>query len=194
MRRAALANESPRHLGCHHKEEKNMRKLIVLAGTIALLGALAFPAAGIAGKPIISEHDNFTSDPYPDGWCGIAGTSVDVVHDQYREDASGASIENVNITTYFTAASSGKSMTIQSSGVHQQNTPTDNGDGTFTFILANSGIGPKFTFADGTRLLDRGTIGFALTVDSNDEFVSFDVLYQHGQRPPGCDTIIAELS
>jgi len=171
-----------------------VRRLIVLAGTIALLGALVFPAAGIAGKPVVNEHDNFTSDPYPDGWCGIDGTSIDVVHDQYRQDASGASIENVNITTYFTATSTGKSMTIQSSGVHQQNTPIDNGDGTFTFILANSGIGPKFTFADGTHLLDRGTVGFALTVDSNDEFVSFDVLYQHGQRPPGCDTIIAELS
>jgi hypothetical protein len=171
-----------------------VRKLIVLAGTVAMLAALAVPATGIAGKAVFTEHDNFTSDPYPDGWCGIAGTAVDVVHDQYREDASGASSENVNIMTTFTATSSGRSMTIQTSGVRKQSAPVDNGDGTFTFAFSNSGLSPKFTFDDGTHLLDRGTIGFALTVDANDEFVSFDILYQHGQRPPGCDTIVAELS
>jgi hypothetical protein len=171
-----------------------VRRLIVLAGSIALLAALALPASSVAGKPIVNEHDNFTSDPYPDNQCGIDGTSIDTVHDQYRQDASGASIENINISTFFTAASSGKSMTIQETEVSKSSAPTDNGDGTFTFIVKDAGLGPKFTFADGTHLLDRGTIGFAITVDSTGEFVSFEVLYQHGQRPAGCDTIIGELT
>jgi hypothetical protein len=171
-----------------------MGRMITITAAAALLVALALPASGAARQPVVNQHDNFTSDPYPDDWCGIDGTSIDTVHDQYRQDASGASIENVNVSTVFTATASGKSMTIQTSQTSRGSAPTANGDGTFTFIVQNAGIGPKFTFADGTHLLDRGTIGFAITVDANGEFVSFEVLYQHGQRPPGCDTIISELS
>lgn len=171
-----------------------MGRLITLTALLAVVVALAAPAASVAGQPVLHEHYNFTSDPYPDNWCGVDGTSVDTVHDQFKLDASGASIENANVSTVFTATASGKSMTIQTSQVSKGSALTDNGDGTFTFLVKNAGLGPKFTFADGSHLIDVGTIGFAITVDGNGEFVSFEVLYQHGQRPAGCATIVTELS
>jgi hypothetical protein len=171
-----------------------VRRLITLAASIGMLVALALPGFSAARAPVVNEHDNFTSDPYPDGWCGIQGTSIDTVHDQYRQDASGAVIETMNISTVFTSTASKRSMTIQTTGAAKQSAPVDNGDGTFTILSSHSGLGPKFTFADGTHFLDRGTVGFATVVDANGEFISFDVLYEHGQHPPGCSTIIAELT
>lgn len=171
-----------------------MSRLMILAASIGLLVALALPASGAAGQPVVNEHDNFTSDPYPDGWCGIAGTAIDVVHDQFRQDASGAVIETVNVSTVFTSAATNRSMTIDRTGVRKSTAPLDNGDGTFSIISSNSGLAPKFTFADGTHLLDRGAVGFAIVIDADGEFVSFDVLYERGQRPQGCATIVAELT
>jgi hypothetical protein len=171
-----------------------MKRIIVLVAAIVVLGALAVPATGIADRPVVNEHDNFTSDPYPDDQCGIAGTSVDMVHDQFKQDASGASIENINIKTLFVATASGKSMTIQTSEVSKTGAPVDNGDGTFTTIVRNAGLSPKFTFQDGTHVIDVGAVGFEIVRDANGEFLSFELLYQHGQRPAGCDTITAELS
>lgn len=172
-----------------------MRRLITLAGCCALLVALAVPASSVAGQPVVNDHANFTSDPYPDNWCGIDGTSVDTVHDQFKQDATGATIENFNVKTLFTASASGKSMTIQSSGSGKTSAPIDNGDGTYTLITRNAGLTPKFSFPNGPPIvIDVGLVGFAVTFDSNDNFIGFEVLYQHGQRPPGCDAIIAALS
>jgi len=43
--------------------------------------------------------------------------------------------------------------------------------------------------------MDVGLIEFRITFDSaTDEFLSFEVLREKGQQPPGCDTIVAALS
>jgi hypothetical protein len=172
-----------------------LRQLFVaLAVTIVIVTAV--PALGLAATPIIHEHFNFTSDPYDDNLCGIDGTSVDRVVVQYSEDASGASIENVNVKTLFAATASGKSLEIQSAGARRASAPIDNGDGTYSIILQNTGPSPKFKLPNGPPLvMDVGLVEFRITFDSaTDEFVSFEVLRVKGQRPPGCDQIVAALT
>ncbi len=60
----------------------------------------------------------------------------------------------------------------------------------------NSGPSPKFKLLNGPVIvIDVGLIEFRLTFDSaTDEFLSFEVLREHGQRPPGCAAIVAALS
>ena len=88
-----------------------------------LLGVFVFAAAALAGAPVVNVHANFTSDPYDDNWCGIDGIGVDRVVARYKEDASGASLETVNITELFTATESGKSMEIRSTGARRVSAP-----------------------------------------------------------------------
>jgi hypothetical protein len=43
-------------------------------------------------------------------------------------------------------------------------------------------------------VVDVGLVEFRVTFDSaTDEFVSFEVLREKGQRPVGCDAIVATL-
>ncbi|HEY8723927.1 MAG TPA: hypothetical protein VIL92_08735 [Gaiellaceae bacterium] len=54
-----------------------MSKLFARTALVAtFLVALLAPSAG-AAKPVINDHEHFTSDPYADGWCGIQGDPPD---------------------------------------------------------------------------------------------------------------------
>ena len=172
-----------------------LRQLFVaLAGTIVLVTAV--PALGLAAAPVVNVHVSFTSDPYDDNWCGIDGTSVDRVVAHYKEDASGASILNLNITALFTATGSGKSMEIRQTGVRKAGAPIDNGDGTYSIIATNSGQSPTFKLPNGPVIvLSVGLVEFLVTFDiATGEFVSFEVLREKGQHPPGCALIVAALT
>jgi hypothetical protein len=78
-----------------------------LAGAAAV--AALVPTVGLADKPVVSAHFNFTSDPSPDNLCGVDVTAVDRVVESFKQDESGAFIDNLNLTTTFTAAN-GKSV------------------------------------------------------------------------------------
>ena len=171
-----------------------LRQLVIFVGTLMLIAAL--PAVGLAAAPVVNEHGNFTSDPYADNWCGINGIGVDRVVAHYKEDASGASIESVNITEFFTATESGKSMEVRSTGARRSSAPIDNGDGTFSIIATNTGQSPGFKLPNGPPIvIDVGLVEFRLTFDSTTGgFVAFDVLREKGQHPPGCALIVAALT
>jgi hypothetical protein len=167
-----------------------MRRLIVLAGSIALVAALALPAANVGAATI--GHDHFTSDPYADNWCGIDGTSVDTVVANYTPDGSRASI---NVKTIFTATASGKSMEIRQTGLRRESAPVDNGDGTYSVTFTNAGQSPGFKLPSGVVIVDAGLLIGVATFDSaTDEFLSFEILKQSAPRPDACDAIIAALS
>lgn len=167
-----------------------MRRLTVLAGSIALVAALVLPASSVGATAI--GHDHLTSDPYADNWCGIAGTSVDYVVANYTLDGSRASI---NIRTIFTATASGKSMEIQQTGLRRQSGAVDNGDGTYSVTFTNAGQSPGFRLPDGTVIVDTGVLVGVATFDSaTDEFLSFVIVKQSAPRPGACDAIIAALS
>jgi hypothetical protein len=167
---------------------------VAVAATIVVAAAVS--ALGLAAKPVVNEHVNFTSDPYADNWCGLDGTSVDRVVAHFKEDASGASLETLNVTTFFTATASGKSMEIRQTGARRVSAPTDNGDGTVSVIVTNSGLSPGFKLLNGPPIvLDVGLVEFRVTFDAaTGEFVSFEVLRERGQRPPGCALIVAALT
>ena len=171
-----------------------LRQLVIFVGTLALVAVV--PALGLAAAPVVNEHANFTSDPYADNWCGIEGIGVDRVVVHYKEDASGASLETVNITELFTATESGKSMEIRSTGARKSSAPIDNGDGTYSIIATNTGQSPGFKLPKGPPIvIDVGLVEFRLTFDSaTGRFVAFDVLRERGQHPPGCDLIVAALT
>jgi hypothetical protein len=168
------------------------RTVAVLAASSAALVALAVPAGGLAGRPVDNEHSVFNTGPYADNWCGIDGISVTRGTEQYRQDASGAFIDNLNATTVFTATGSGKSMTIQQSGVGTGYW-IDNPDGSSTLYGTVSGLGPKFTLPTRRVIVDTGTTGYEVFFDANGNFAGFAILYHHGPQPGACDAIVEAL-
>ncbi len=160
-----------------------------LLGASALVLALAAAAsAGAIG------HDHFTSDPYADSWCGLAGTSVDrVVANYTTADESRASI---NVLTTFTVTATGKQLEIRSTGVRLESAPIDNGDGTYSLIFTNAGQSPKFKVPNGPVIgVDVGLIMFDVTFDkATGDFVSFSVVRVAGQRPGLDSQICAALT
>jgi hypothetical protein len=153
--------------------------------------ALALSAAAVAGG---IGHDHFTSDPYPDSWCGLTGTSVDQVVANYTTaDEARASI---NVLTTFTATATGKSLEIRSTGVRKESAPIDNGDGTYSLIFTNAGASPMFKVPNGPVIgVDVGLIVFDVTFDqATGEFVSFAVVRVAGQRPALDSRICAALA
>jgi hypothetical protein len=160
---------------------------LLLASAVALALAAVATAGGIG-------HDHFTSDPYPDSWCNLAGTSVDQVVANYTTaDESRASI---NVRTTFTATATGKSMEIRSTGVRKEGAPIDNGDGTFSLIFTNAGLSPMFKVPNGPVIgVDVGLIMFDVTFDDvTGDFVSFSVVRVAGQRPALESQICAALT
>jgi hypothetical protein len=160
---------------------------LLAASAVALALAAALPAATIG-------HDHFVSDPYPDSWCDLAGTSVDQVVANYTTaDESRASI---NVLTTFTVTATGKRLEIRSTGVRKESPPVDNGDGTYSLIFTNVGQSPKFKLPNGPVIgLDVGLIVFDVTFDAaTGDFISFSVLRVEGQRPGLGSEICAALT
>lgn len=166
-----------------------MAKTLAIAGLALTVAALS--AGGAWSAP--PQHDHLVSDPYADNWCGIDGTSVDHVVATYTADESRTSL---NVKTTFTATDTGKVMEIDSTGVQRRSAPIDNGDGTYSVIDTNAGQSSVFKIPHGPPIvMDVGLIQFRVTRDSvTDEFVGFDVVKVAGQRPPGCDAIVAYLT
>jgi hypothetical protein len=173
-----------------------MRKFRHLLLAFAGAAALTATVPALAAAPVINEHFSFTSDPYAQNWCGIEGTSVDRVVGHFKLDASGASIDNIQSKSLFTATASGESMEIHITGVVKVSAPIDNGDGTFTVIVRNMGARPQFKLPNGPLLVRSAGHGiFGLTFDSSTgEFVSFEVIDLKGPHPAGCDIIVAALT
>jgi hypothetical protein len=160
----------------------------LLTASAAALAIAATAGAGTIG------HDHFTSDPYPDSWCGLAGTSVDQVVANYTTlDDSRASM---NVLTTFTVTATGRSLLIRSTGVRKAAAPVDNGDGTYSVIFTSAGQSPTFKVSNGPAIgEDVGLIEFDVTFDaSTGEFVSFSVVRVAGQRPALDSQICAALS
>src|SRR3954468_15199394 len=178
-----------------------MKKLFVLAAIIASVVVAGGGTAAGAAKPAVNGHDHFVSDPYPDEWCGIEGTSVDTVVAHFMERAGGTSLEAINITTMFTATDSGKSISIKETGSRVGGARVDNGDGTYSVTSSARGQSPKFKIVQGPVLgIDVGHVAFRLTFDAaTDEWLGFidgfEVLKEAGQRPVvECDAIVAALT
>jgi hypothetical protein len=175
-----------------------LKRLLVAATGIAALAALV-PAVGVAAQPVVSGHFNFTSDPYADNICGVDVTAVDRVVETYKHDASGASIDNANVTTTFTAAT-GRLVEFHHSGVIKQTAATDNGDGTISFVFVISGNAPQIKIPNGPVLAhSTGTATLLVTADAAnpDHFISFQFVRDTGLPKDGgggCAAIASYLT
>jgi hypothetical protein len=132
----------------------NRNTLTRLGCTIAMAAvvAIAVPALGTAGPPVVNEHFRPPPDVHPSTWCGtVAGTAVDTVVEHYMEDADGTFIDNVRFTRVFTATATGKSIVSSTAGVAKVDI-TDNGDGTISFVNKMTGLVLKFQIANGPVL------------------------------------------
>jgi hypothetical protein len=82
------------------------------------------------------------------------------------QDASGNTIDNVRVTSLFTATATGKSLLSSSSSTAKTSGPIDNGDGTISFITRLTGLvlkfqipgGPVLKAADGEPLRSAGVL------------------------------------
>jgi hypothetical protein len=177
--------------------DKLKRLLVALAGIAAI--AACVPAFGLAAEPVVSGHFNFTSDPYADNLCGVDVTAVDRVVETYKQDASGASIDNANVTTTFTAAT-GRSVEFHHAGVAKQSASVDNCDGTVSFVFVISGNAPQIKIPNGPVIgHSTGTATLLVTADAAnpDHFISFEFVRDTGLPKDGgggCATIVAYLT
>jgi hypothetical protein len=157
------------------REMHKARHWLIRLGGVAIV-ALALAAAAAAATV---GHDHFTSDPYPDEWCGIVGTSVDRVVSNYTD-----SRESLDVRTTFSDANGTPLLEIRSTGVRKDGPPIDNGNGTYSEIFTNAGQSPSFKIPNGPTIgNDVGLVQFRITFDSaTGNFVGFDVVKVAGQR------------
>lgn len=123
--------------------------IALLAGGLAAASA----AYGFSGPPVVNEHYGFTSDPYAVTWCGqVDGTAVDTVVEHFMQGADGSTVDNVNVTSVFTATATGKSIISSGSNTARSTGPIDNGDGTISFVTDVTGLVLKFQIPNGPVL------------------------------------------
>ena len=141
---------------------------------LALLAAIAAPAAVFAAQPVVRDHETEVDGPYPQNWCGeVDGLETDTGTFTVREDANGAFHVTSVLRGVFTANSTGKSLELAGSGV-DMGIGVDNGDGTTTFTEHTAGMTIRFKAADGGVLKDAdgkpilgaGTIDSIAVIDN----------------------------
>ena len=151
---------------------QHTRMKIAMAAAVVAVAA-AIPAVGLAGQPVVRDHESFVDGPNPTNFCGIDGTQTDAVTFTFRADASGAFHATEQFRGVFTANATGRQLELAGSGV-DMGVGVDNGDGTTTFTEHTAGMairfkipnGPVLKDADGKPILGAGTIDSVVTVDN----------------------------
>src|SRR3954447_1466996 len=167
----------------------NKRRIAAVAAVVAVAAAL--PAAGLAGQPVVREHEQVVEGPYPANWCGqVEGTQTDVGVFTFRQDASGAFLATSSFTSVFTANTTRKQLEIADAGV-DMGTGVDNGDGTTTFTEHSAGLAIRFKIpnggvlkdVDGKPILGAGSVDAVITFDNETgDVISFQET-AHGPHP-----------
>jgi hypothetical protein len=153
------------------------KRLITIATAVVAAAAAALPAAGLAGQPVLRDHESFVDPPSPGDWsCGepvVNGMWSGSGTFTFRQDASGAFHATQVERSIFTADATGKSIELQSAGV-DMGIGVDNGDGTTTFTEKSAGLvirfkianGPVLKDADGKPILGAGGVSSVATIDN----------------------------
>ena len=163
-------------------------RMYIAAAVVAV--AAAIPAVGLAGQPVVRDHESFVDGPYATDFCGVDGTQIDTGTFTFRQDASGAFHATSTFKGVFTASATGKSLELSGTGV-DMGTGVDNGDGTFTFAEQTRGLALKFKIpngpvlkdADGKPLLGAGLLDSVATFDiATGDLISYQETF-HGPHP-----------
>lgn len=159
--------------------------------TAAVAAAAALPVTGLAGQPIVRDHESFVDPPSPGDWCGtVNGMWSGSGTFTFRQDANGTFRATQVVRSVFTADATGRSVEQQAAGV-DMGTGVDNGDGTTTFTEHTSGLavtfripgGPILKDADGKPLLGAGVIDSSVTIDNATGDIISGSETVHGPHP-----------
>jgi len=165
------------------------RNRIAVAAAVAAVAA-AVPAAGLAGQPVVRDHESFTDGPYVTDFCGVPGTEIDMGKFMFKQDASGAFHATGTFSGVFTADATGKSLDLSGASLDKGVT-VDNGDGTATSTEKNAGLvlkfqipnGPVLKDADGKPILGAGVVDSVATFDiATGDLLSIQETW-HGPHP-----------
>jgi hypothetical protein len=164
-------------------------RIAIFTAVVAVAAAL--PVTGLAGQPVVRDHESFVDPPSPGDWCGaVNGMWSGSITFTFRQDASGTFRATQVVRSLFVADGTGKSLEMQGAGV-DMGTGVDNGDGTTTFTEHTAGLavtfripgGPILKDADGKPLLGAGVIDSSVTIDNaTGDFISGSETY-HGPHP-----------
>jgi hypothetical protein len=165
---------------------------------IALAALLAFPAGTLAAQPT-AIHESWDFTDTATDFCGVPGLTVGGHFtgqiDGHMKLINGQPFPYFSVQTKFFdtwTGPNGKVVTVSANRREQDATIVNNGDGTITLTQQITGAEITITGPDGTRVIDRGLIRVAVTVDDNgtpsnpddDIFLSFDgVVKTAGPHP-----------
>src|SRR5215831_14530464 len=163
-------------------------KIAMAAALVA--AAAAIPAVGLAGQPVVRDHESLVDGPFAEDFCGVAGTQINTGTLNFRVDATGLFHASGSFRNVFTADATGKQLELANSGV-DMGVGVDNGDGTTTFTEHTAGMAIRFKIpngsvlkdADGKPILGAGTIDSVVTVDNATGDVISGSETVHGPHP-----------
>ena len=163
-------------------------RIAAVAAVVAV--AAAVPAVGVAGQPVIRDHQSVVEGPFPSSFCGVDGSEVDTGTFTFRQDASGAFHATESFRNVFTASSTVKSLEYSNANL-DMGAGVDNGDGTVTFSEHTAGLAVKFKIlngpvlkdADGKPIIGAGVIDTVATFDiATGDLISIQETV-HGPHP-----------
>jgi hypothetical protein len=191
--------------------QMRLARTLGLAAGLAMVGSMAL-AGGTSAAPLehTTFHDEF-SDVAED-FCEVPGLTVqfDFVADgrllaiPHRPDGLVYFHVNVRFTAVYTNVANGNTVTEVGNAVDKDLRVTDNGDGTLTILVLNTGNGVLYG-ADGKAIgRNPGQTRFEFVVDhagtptdpSDDEEIegSFRVVKRStGRSDDFCETIVSAL-
>jgi hypothetical protein len=165
-------------------------RMRIAAVAVVVAAAGTIPSVGLAGQPVVRDHESVVEGPFPSSFCGVDGSEVDTGTFTFRQDASGAFHSTESFRNVFTASSTGKSLEYSNANL-DMGAGVDNGDGTVTFSEHTAGLvlkfkilnGPVLKDADGKPLIGAGVIDSVATFDiATGDLISLQETV-HGPHP-----------
>jgi hypothetical protein len=167
---------------------------------VAVTGLMTLAAGWLAGAPAGASTPQVSHTQVNVSFTGIdvCGFTVDSVvkgTDTFEVffDQSGnvsSMQDQSHAVSTLTNEANGKVVYVAQSGRDNTTSPVANPDGTFTFTDTLTGIDTRiYTSASDTLVKDAGLLSYVVTVDSQGNFLSVQVI-EHGQHPLGGDSTV----
>ena len=124
-----------------------------------LAAAFVFALAPAAVDGAAPHHERGTDGPFPDVVCGVPGTATVTFNNVTTDLGNDTEFQRGRFSYVFTAAATGKSITVQGAGPVTFQSVVDETAGTITFTETGSGVPELVKVTGGPVLLrDAGHI------------------------------------
>ena len=188
-----------------------MRGRLRLLGVAAAIGALALAAAAQAGQ-IFGEKFHEVVPPFSEeDFCGVEGLEVtwNITRDGHAHAVSRGRDKlpyfgfNIKSTEVVTNDANGNFVTSRTTVVDKDLRVTDNGDGTFTLLILQTGNATLYDEDGDVLARNPGQVRFEVLIDNggtpsdpeDDEFIEFIELVKGstGRNDDFCEAALPEL-